>query len=382
MSELSFQLSSEQKLIVESVRRFVASEIIPKAAYLDETATFPTEIFARAHSLGFLNLTIPESSGGSGLSHASALLVIEEFAYGCAGVATSLMVNDVGLLPIVLAGDTRQKSSFIKPITESGGFSAFCLSESGSGSDAASLQTSLSKVRGGYRLHGSKQWITNAGVASQFIVFATEDSKKKHAGISCVVVEATAEGVHVGSHENKMGQRCSNTASVSFDNVLISDDALIGDSGSGFTTAMHTLDLSRPMVAAVAVGIARRALEESMAYAKERKQFGKPIAEFQAIQMMLADAATEIEAARLLALKAAWLADRGEKNNLESAMAKRFAADIAMKVTTDAVQIFGGNGYTKEYPVEKLMRDAKLLQIYEGTSQIQRVVIAKELLRS
>ena len=307
--------------------------------------------------------------------------MIEEIAYGCAGVTTSCVVNDLALIPLMLAGSPEQQDEFVTKIASNGKLASFCLSEPGAGSDVASLKTRLEKVEGGYRLTGNKQWITNGGVADQYTVFASLDPSLKHKGICCVAVPASAEGVSQGPHENKMGQRCSNTTTVSFDKVFVPQSSLFGKEGEGFSIAMRTLDISRPLTAVIAVGIARRAFEEARAYALDRKQFGQPIGGFQAIQFMLADMATEIDAARFLTYRSSWLVDQGKKSSLESSMAKRFSADTAMKVTTDAVQIFGGYGYTKDYPVEKLMRDAKLLQIYEGTSQIQRVVIARELLK-
>jgi len=379
-SGYSFHPSESHTLILETAEQFSKTEIQPKASQLDESGEFPAEIIEKARQLGLFNLTIPSEFGGSELSSLDAMAVIEKLAYGCAGVTTSIVANDLGLTPIVLSGTVEQKNKYLKPICDSGGFASFCLSEPGNGSDAAGLTTKLVPCENGYILNGQKQWITNGGLASQYTVFATIDSAKKHKGICCVVVDAKAKGVSHGPHENKMGQRCSNTTTVIFEDVFIEKERLIGDEGSGFITAMKTLDFTRPMTAAIAVGIAERALQESLVYSKDRKQFGQSISNFQAIQFMLADAATEIEAARLMTYKAAWMMDNKLKNSLESSMAKRFAADTAMKVSTDAVQIFGGYGYTKDYPVEKLMRDAKLMQIYEGTSQIQRLVIAKELL--
>ncbi len=377
---LGFVLTDEQKLLQNTARKFSESVILPVASECDRTSSFPSDVFKKAHAQGLLNLHIPENLGGVGLSNVDGCVVTEELAWGCAGITTSCVVNDLALIPILLGGSSEQQARFIRPIAESGAFASFCLSEPGAGSDAGGLRTRLEKVSGGYRLNGSKQWITNGGVASQYTVFATLDPAKKHHGICCVIVPSTTEGVSHGEHEDKLGQRASNTTTVTFDNVFVPEEALIGGEGQGFPIAMKTLDRTRPITACIAVGIARRALECAVDYSKSRKQFGKAIAEFQAIQIMLADAATEVEAARLLTFQAAWLADEGKSNTLESAMAKRFAADTAMKVTTDAVQIYGGYGYTRDYPVEKLMRDAKLLQIYEGTSQIQRLVIARELL--
>lgn len=376
----SFSPSESHALLQETAEKFSLSEMLPNAAKYDETSEFPKEIIAKAKNLGLCDLTIPVELGGSGLSCVDAMGVIEKLSYGCAGMTTSIVANDLALIPILLSGTSDQHKRLVKPICEQGLFASFCLSEPGSGSDAASLSTKLTPVKGGYSLSGQKQWITNGGYASQYTVFATIDSQKKHKGICCVVVDAKSKGVSHGHHENKLGQRCSNTTSVSFEDVFVAEDCLIGQEGSGFSTAMKTLDFTRPMTAAIAIGIAERSLREAIAYSKERKQFAQYISQFQSIQNILADAATEIEAARLMTYKAAWKTDQGLKSSLESSMAKRFAADSAMKIATDAVQIFGGYGYTKEYPVEKLMRDAKLMQIYEGTSQIQRLVIAKEIL--
>lgn len=376
------ELTPEQIALQDEARKFARSEILPVAAQLDEDSTFPGEILSKAQDLGLLNLTLPEAQGGTGLSLIDCCLVLEEIAAGCAGVATSLVANDLALTPIALFGSPAQKDQFIGGVIKQRGFASFCLSEPGAGSDASGLTTTItSDGDDHYVLNGQKQWITNGGKALQFTVFATHDRAKRHKGISCLVVPADAPGVSTGHHENKMGQRCSNTVSVTFDQVRVPKGNRIGAEGEGFAVAMQTLDVSRPMTAIMAVGIGRAAFEYARDYALERKQFGKPIAEFQGLQFMLADMATEVDAARLLTYRSARLVDAGKMSSLQSSMAKRFAADMCMKVATDAVQIFGGYGYTKEYPVEKLMRDAKLLQIYEGTSQIQRVVIARELLK-
>ncbi len=372
------ELTEEQRLIQESVRKFAESEIIPKAAHYDRSSDFPDEIIAKARSMGFVNLLIPTEYGGVGLSNLDASIVIEELAWGCAGVTTSIVANDLALTPIVLGGTPAQKERFVAPLVDR--YASFCLSEPGAGSDVAGMSTKAERVPGGYKITGNKQWITNGGFASQYTVFATLDRTLKHSGVTCFAVPADLPGVSHGHHEDKLGQRASNTTTVSFDGVFVPEENRIGAEGEGFKIAMKTLDVTRPCTAMIAVGIARRAFECALQYAKDRKQFGKSIAEFQGIQFMLADMATEIEASRLLTYKSARLLDAKAKSSLASSMSKRFAADTAMKVTTDAVQIYGGYGYTKEYPVEKLMRDAKLMQIYEGTSQIQRVVIARELL--
>jgi acyl-CoA dehydrogenase len=376
-----FGITEEQESLREIAGRFAADKIRPVAAELDEKAKFPADLIREGHSLGLINLTLPTEYGGSGLSIFDACLVIEEIAWGCSGFATSMVANDLALTPIKIGGTHEQKQKFIKPLAESAGLASFCLTEPGAGSDAAGLQTTVEDGGDVWIINGAKQWITNAGYASQFTVFATADKAKKHKGICCIVVPKSTPGVAVGQHENKMGQRCSDTCRVTFDNVRVPKDHMIGAVGEGFKIAMQTLDASRPMTAAIAVGIGRAACEHAIGYAKERKQFGSPIANFQGIQFMLADMATGVDSGRLLTWRSAWLLDQGRSASIESSMAKRVSADTAMSVATDAVQIFGGYGYTKEYPVEKLMRDAKLLQIYEGTSQIQRIVIARELLK-
>ena len=377
-----FELSEEQEALRSEARKFAVQEIVPVASSYDESSTFPAEIIKKAMGLGFVNLTLAEELGGTGLNLFDASLVIEEMAAGCGGFATSMLANDLALTPIAIGGTAEQKEKFIKPIISQRNFASFCLSEPGAGSDAAGISTTVSKKGNSYILNGSKQWITNGGIAEQFTIFATLDKSLGHKGICCLAVPANTPGITRGEHENKMGQRCSNTVALTFDNVEVPGANLIGAEGDGFKIAMQTLDWSRPMTAILAVGIARSAFVHALAYSKDRRQFGKTISSFQAIQFMLADMATDIEAARLLTLKSASMLDQGLKASLESSMAKRFSADIAMQVTTNAVQIYGGNGYTKDYPVEKLMRDAKLMQIYEGTSQVQRIVIARELLKS
>ena len=376
-----FSLSPEQKALQDTARRFARAEIAPVAAALDQTGEFPRVILEKAFELGLLNLTIPADLGGPGLSHLDQVVVNEELAAGCAGVTTSMVANDLALIPIHLFGTADQKRRLVTPFTERLRLACFCLTEPGAGSDVAGLATHARKEGSSYLLEGSKCFITNGGHAEQYTVFATVDRKAGRAGITCFVVEGRPPGLTVAKKEDKMGQRASNTVMLHFDGVRVPEANRIGAEGEGFRVAMTTLDHSRPITAVFAVGVARAALEHALAYAKERRQFGRPIADFEAIQFMLADMATDVEAARLLTYEAAWLLDQGERNTLVSSHAKRFAADMAMRVTTDAVQVFGGYGYMKDYPVEKLMRDAKLIQVYEGTSQIQRLVIARELLR-
>lgn len=376
-----YELTEEQKALASEAKRFVQAEITPVAKKYDETAAFPDAIIKKAHSIGLLNILQEAEFGGTGLSSFDACLVVEELAAGCSGFTTSMVANDLALLPLKLFATKDQKERFIKPVASTGDVVSFCLTEPGAGSDAGGLSTTIKRDGDSYVINGAKQWISNGGYAKQFTVFGTTDKSKKHKGITCVVVPGDAPGIKRGHHENKLGQRCSNTVALTFEDVRVPIENRIGDEGQGFRVAMATLDASRPMTAIIAVGIARAAYEHAVAYAKERKQFGAPIATFQAIQFMLADMATKIDAARLLTLRSAAMLDAGIACSKESSMAKLFSADMAMEVTTDAVQIFGGYGYTKDYPVEKLMRDAKLMQIYEGTSQIQRLVIAREVLQ-
>ena len=376
--DLSF--TEEQDALVSTARDFTRKEIIPKAAHLDETGEFPREILKKAWETGLMNIEIPEAYGGLGGTCLDNCLVQEEVAFGCSGINTSLSANSLGATPLVIAGTEDQKKKYLGRLAAEYCFAAYCCSEPDAGSDVAGMRTRVTKHGDDYVLNGQKRWITNGGVASFYTVFATFDPAMKHKGIACFVVDASTPGVKAGRKENKMGQRASNTTDVIFEDVKIPKSALVGSEDGGFKVAMKTFDKSRPWIAAMATGVIRRALEESRAYALERKTFGVPIAQHQAIQFMLAEMAIAYESTRLLTHKAAWMVDKGDLSSIVSSYAKAYGADAAMRCTTDAVQIFGGYGYTKEYPVEKLMRDAKLLQIYEGTSQIQRVVIARNIL--
>jgi acyl-CoA dehydrogenase len=378
---MDFQLSDSQRALQETARKYAREVIRPKAAHYDETAEFPRDLIAAAHELGLINLGAPAEYGGSGLTHLEQVLVCEELAWGCSGVATSLYVNDLANLPILLAGTEEQKKRLLTHFGERPKLSSFCLTEPAAGSDVANMSTTARREGDHYVLNGAKCFISNGGYAEQFTVFATLDKSKRHKGITCFVVEGKPAGLTVGKHENKMGQRASNTVSLTFEEVRVPVANRIGEEGEGFRIAMETLDNSRPITASFSVGIARAALEHSLEYSSQRQTFGKPIREHQGIQFMLADMGMNIQAARLLVHQSAWLLDEGQKNTLISSYAKCFAADMAMKVATDAVQVYGGYGYIKDYPVEKLMRDAKLIQVYEGTSQVQRIVIARELFK-
>jgi acyl-CoA dehydrogenase len=377
---LDFALTEEQKALVTTARDFTRNEIIPVAAGFDESGEFPRQLLRRAWETGLMNAEVPEAYGGVGLSCVDHCLLQEEIAFGCTGINTSLVANNLAALPLIIAGSEEQKSRFLGRLTSESIFAAYCCSEPDAGSDVAGLSTKVTRHGDEYVLSGQKRWITNGGVASWYTVLATFDKSQRHKGIACFVVDAEAKGVKSGRVEDKMGQRASNTTDVLFEEVVLGKDALVGREDQGFKIAMKTFDRSRPWIAAGATGLIRRALEESRAYALERKTFGVPIAQHQAVQFMIAEMAIAYEATRLLCHKAAWAVDKGEIDSVVSSYAKAFGADAAMQVATDAVQIFGGYGYTKEYPVEKLMRDAKLLQIYEGTSQIQRVVIARNVL--
>ena len=377
---LGFDFSDEQNALRETTRRYANEVIKPVAKKYDESGEFPRDEIKKAWELGLMNECIPTEHGGLGLGVIEMCILAEEIAAGCAGFWTSTAVNNLGLTPIVLGGSDEQKKRLLQPFTEEFRICSFCLTEPGAGSDAAGLSTTATRKGDGWVLNGAKQWITNGGVADLFTVFCTVDRAKGAKGIMAVVVEKGTPGLVVGKKEDKMGQRASDTRQLHFDNCFVPDKNVLAPEGQGFKLAMTTLDRTRPGVAAGACGIARTALEESVKYAKERQQFKAPIASFQGIQFILADMAKDLEASRLLTYQAAWMIDQGRRASKESSFAKCFATDAAMRITTDAVQVFGGYGYTKEYPVEKLMRDAKLMQIYEGTNQIQRVVIAKELL--
>ena len=379
---VDFRLTEEQEAVRRLAREFALNEMRPVARHYDETEEFPWPIVEKAHEIGLLNSLIPEEYGGPGADKLTECLIAEELFYGCAGMGTSLMANNLALTPIILAGTEEQKRRFLTPFVEKPILGAFCLTEPEAGSDAASLRTRAVRDGDAYILNGTKQFITNGSVASYYVVFATVNPELRHRGITAFVVPRETPGISIGKVEHKMGQRASDTAQVVFENVRVPVENRLGEEGEGWKIAMMTLDASRPGIAASAVGIAQAAFDDARRYALERKQFGQPIAQFQAIQFMLADMAIKIETARLAVWKAAWLWDTGQPSSMASSIAKAYATDVAMQVTTDAVQIFGGYGYTREFLVEKYMRDAKLMQIYEGTNQIQRLVIARHLLRS
>jgi acyl-CoA dehydrogenase len=378
---ISFALTSDQRELRALAREFAEREIRPRAAEYDEQQTHPADIVALAHELGLMNPHVPAEYGGLGLPGFTSVLIGEELSWGCSGIAVSIVGNTLGSAPLLIAGSDEQKRRWLPRLLVEPILCAFALSEPDAGSDAARIKTTATRRGDVYLLNGSKMFISNAGHAAWSVVFASTDRAQGHRGLSAFVVPMDTPGVTIERHLDKMGQRATDTSAFALADVEVPVANRLGAEGDGFKIAMQTLDRTRPGTAAGAVGVAQAAYEYSVDYAKERVTFDVPIAMHQGVNFMIADMATEIEAARLLTWQAAWMLDSGygRRATLYSSFAKRFAADTAMKVTTDAVQIFGGYGYTKEFPVEKLMRDAKLFQIYEGTSQIQRLVIAKEI---
>ena len=376
---VDFTLTDEQKDLRELAHSFAEKEIRPVAWEYDKDGHWPQEIIDKAWEVGLMNTHIPEEYGGPGLDFLSGCVIEEELGWGCSGIGTSLMCNGLATAPVVIGGTEEVKKKYLGMLTEEAKLASFCLTEPDAGSDVSGMRTTAVKKGDKYVINGSKCFITNGSHADWYTVYAKTDKDAGHKGISAFVVPREA-GVTVDKKEDKLGQRASNTATISFNDVEIPAENLLGEENKGFKLAMMTLDRTRPGVAAMAVGIAQAAFEFARDYSKERVQFGVPIAMHQAIQFMIADMATKIAAARLLVWNSAVLLDQGQRNTLMSSHAKRFAADSAMEVTVDAVQVYGGYGFIKEYPVEKLMRDAKIMQLYEGTSQIQRLVIARETL--
>jgi acyl-CoA dehydrogenase len=376
---VDFTLTDEQRALREMAHDFAEKEIRPVAWEYDRDGTWPQEILEKAWELGLMNSHIEERYGGPGVSYLEGALIEEELSWGCSGIGTSIGANGLATAPLGIGGSEELKKKYFGMLTDAPLFASFCLTEPDAGSDVSGMRTTATRKGDKWVINGSKCFITNGGYASFFTVYAKTDKEKGHRGISCFLVPKD-DTVTVDKKEDKMGQRASNTATITFNDTEIPLDHLIGEENHGFKLAMMTLDRTRPGVAAMATGIARAAFEFATQYSKERVQFGVPIAMHQAIQFLIADMATKVHLSRLAAWNSAVLLDQGKRNTLESSHAKRFAADSAMEVTTDAVQVYGGYGFIKDYPVEKLMRDAKIMQLYEGTSQIQRLVIARETL--
>lgn len=375
---MQFELTEEQKQIQSLAQQFSENEIRTIAGQADKDAQFPMHIYDNAFSLGLLNSTLPQEYGGAGLGCMDLVLITEALCHACLGIGPALCINTLAAEPIVIAGTHEQKETYLKRLT-AGAMASFALTEPSAGSDVASIKTKAEKVSGGYLLTGSKMWISNANMAEFFVVFAKTDAQAGHKGLSAFIVEADSEGLSVGTPLSKLGQKAAPTCEVFLDRVFVPENQLLGDEGNGFSIAMKVFDHSRPMVAAFGVGLIQRCLDESLAYACQRQSMGKTLMGHQAIAHKLADMRMRLEAARLLTYQSAWRLDQGLNNTIEASMAKVTAADSAMWAATETIQIFGGMGYSSEYPAEKLFRDAKVLQIYEGTSEIQRNIIAREL---
>lgn len=376
---MNFEFSPDQLALKKIAQELVAKEIVPYAPEMDRTGKVRPELLKKLDQAGMLNIALPEEFDGPGLDAVTIALVYEELGKGCAGIATSVAANALASYPVILAGTDEQKEKFFSIIND-GKLAAFALTEPGAGSDAGGVATSAIKDGDDYILNGTKCFITNAGLAEVFVIFANARKSAGVRGLTAFIVEKDTPGFTIGKEEEKMGIRASNTCELILDNVRIPAANRLGREGSGFRLAMNTLDAARPFVGAVSVGLSQAAFDQAAKYATQRIQFDKPIASFQLVQAMIADMAMQIEAARLLVYKACWMKDQGMEYSKDAAIAKCFAADTAMKVTVDAVQVLGGYGYSKEYPVEKYMRDAKIMQIYEGTNQIQRLVIANKIL--
>jgi butyryl-CoA dehydrogenase len=374
---MEIELSDEHRLLRDTVRQFAEEVVAPRAKEIDETGEFPRDFFDRAAELGLAGVAVPDQYGGAGMDTVAYCLAIEEISRACATSGVILSVNNSLVCdPLLKFADERQKQEYLAPLARGELLGCFALTEPGAGSDAAALRTTARRDGDGYRLNGEKVFITNGTDADLALVFATVDLEKKHRGITAFMVPFETEGFRRGGHEHKLGVNASGTTWLSFEDVYVPATARIGEEGEGFKIAMATLDGGRIGISAQAVGIARGAFEEAMAYAQEREQFGRPLADFQALQFYLADMSTEIDAARLLAWKAAWAKDAGKRYTLEAAQAKLFSAEMAQRVTSKALQIHGGYGYTREYNVERYFRDARITEIYEGTSEVQKMVIA------
>jgi alkylation response protein AidB-like acyl-CoA dehydrogenase len=375
-----YRPSEEHDMLRDAIRSLAEAKIAPYAAAVDEESRFPQEALDALVANDLHAVHVPEEYGGTGADALATVIVIEEVARVCASSSLIPAVNKLGSLPVILSGSEDLKKKYMTPLAKGDAMFSYALSEPDAGSDAAGMKTKAVRDGDHYVLNGVKRWITNAGVSEYYTVMAVTDPEKRSKGISAFVVEKSDEGVSFGAPEKKLGIKGSPTREVYLDNVRIPADRMIGAEGTGFATAMKTLDHTRITIAAQALGIAQGALDYAKGYVKERKQFGKPIADFQGIQFMLADMAMKIEAARALTYQAAAASERGDKNlTFQGAAAKCFASDVAMEVTVDAVQLLGGYGYTRDYPVERMMRDAKITQIYEGTNQVQRIVMARNL---
>ncbi|XP_077412260.1 medium-chain specific acyl-CoA dehydrogenase, mitochondrial [Vanacampus margaritifer] len=377
----AFEFTDQQREFQQLARKFAREEIVPHAPQYDKSGEYPVPIIKKAWELGLMNGHIGEEYGGMGLSIFDNCLITEELAYGCTGIQTAIEANSLGQMPVIIAGNEAQKKKYLGRMTEEPLMCAYCVTEPGAGSDVASIKTRAVKTGDEYVVNGQKMWITNGGKANWYFLLARTDPDPKcptNKAFTGFVLDADTPGIQIGRKEINMGQRCSDTRGITFEDVRIPKENVLLGEGAGFKIAMGAFDKTRPPVAAGATGLAQRALDEATAYALERKTFGKAIAEHQAVSFLLAEMAMKVELARMAYQRAAWEVDCGRRNTYYASIAKAFAGDIANQVASDAVQVFGGNGFNSEYPVEKLMRDAKIYQIYEGTAQIQRLIIARE----
>uniref|UniRef100_A0A4X2KYM0 Medium-chain specific acyl-CoA dehydrogenase, mitochondrial n=1 Tax=Vombatus ursinus TaxID=29139 RepID=A0A4X2KYM0_VOMUR len=374
-------LTAQQKEFQDTARKFAREEIIPVAAEYDRTCEFPAALIKRAWELGLMNTHVPKGCGGLGFGICDASLITEELAYGCTGVHAVIEASSLGQMPVVIGGTDEQQKKYLGRMTEQPRTCAFCVTEPGAGSDVAGLQTRAEKKGDEYVINGQKTWITNGGKANWYFLLARTDSDPKvpaSKAFTGFIVEADTPGIQIGKKEINMGQRCSDTRGIIFEDVVVPKEKVLLGEGTGFKIAMGALDKTRPLVAAGAVGLGQRALDEATKYALERKTFGRPLVEHQAVSFLLAEMAMKVELARMSYPRAAWEIDSGRHSSYHDSIGKALAGDIANQLASDAVQVFGGNGCNSEFPVEKLMRDAKIYQIYGGTTQIQRLVIARE----
>jgi len=378
---VNFVLNETQQEYLDMAEKFTREEVIPAAPHYDKTGEYPWDIIKKAHSLGLMNLHVPQEYGGMGMGTLDGCLITEKVAYGCTGIMTALEANGLGAMPVIIAGNEDQKKKYLGRLIDEPLMCAYGVTEPNAGSDVAGIKTRAEKKGDEWVINGQKMWITNGGVANFYFVLARTNPDPKcptSKAFTGFIVDRDTPGVIPGRKEINMGQRCSDTRGITFEDVVVPKENVLIAEGAGFKVAMGAFDKTRPPVAAGAVGIAQRALDEATKYATERKTFGTPIINHQAVNFMLADMAIGVESSRLCYMKAAWQADNGERNTYYASIAKCLAGDVANKAATDAVQIFGGNGFNTEYPVEKLMRDAKIYQIYEGTAQIQRIIIGRE----
>lgn len=382
---VSFELNDTQRELQNLARKFAREEIAPEAAKYDRSGDFPWDIVKKAHSLGLMNSAIPQKYGGPELSLTDACLIKEELSWACTGIGGAIGSTELGQAPVILAGNEEQKKKYLGRLVEEPLVAAYCVTEPGAGSDVGGIKTRAEKKGDEWVINGQKMWITNGGVANWYFVLARTHPDPKapsSKAFTAFIVDRDTPGLTPGRKEMNMGQRASDTRGITFEDVRVPKENVLRTEGEGFKVAMEVFDLTRTPVAASATGLAQRALDEAVSYAKERKTFGVPIAAHQGVAFLLADMAIAVETARLSWIRAAWEADSGKKNTFYASIAKCYAADIANKCASDAVQVFGGCGFNSDYPVEKLMRDAKIFQIYEGTSQIQRLIISRLLLKS